>query len=122
MSQQKEFHTTNEEDYDLSTASLVQQLLPHQKRAVQFIERAANSTAKAVLIGDPPGLGKTLPAMIAIPSSVQRETRKIFGCSDTSQLHRMLHRSSVSVGSGNRNSRSLISRTACNIWDRSKRA
>jgi SNF2 family DNA or RNA helicase len=40
------------------------------QRATQKInERATNSTAKAVLIGDPPGLGKTLPAMIAIVRS-----------------------------------------------------
>jgi SNF2 family DNA or RNA helicase len=66
MLQQDEFYASDDEEFDLSDACLVQQPLPHQRRAVQLIERATNTTAKAVLTGDPPGLGKTLPAMIAI--------------------------------------------------------
>ena len=42
---------------------------PHQQHATSFCLHALESKFKGVIIADPPGLGKTLPALMAIAAS-----------------------------------------------------
>lgn len=47
----------------------------YQYHALGMIERAGASKSKTLLLGDPPGIGKTLPAMMAIVKAMLEAQR-----------------------------------------------
>lgn len=72
---QKVLHAPPEPGFPTPCPKLTIEPQSHQYRALGLIERSRDIPTKAMFIADPPGLGKTLPAMMAIVKSIPTARR-----------------------------------------------
>lgn len=85
---QKALHAPPEPGFPTPCPKLAIEPQSHQYRALGLIERSRDIPPKAMFIADPPGLGKTLPAMMAIVKSIPTAHRR----SPSELRHAVVHR------------------------------